>query len=643
MGSSLAVFFFILLACPLAIPVASIPSTALGTIPPQASPEATNFDGKVTYKGDWTWTDRPEELPFEFVSRKEGGSIVFQLTFSPTEKEGMHNVYGKLMARNGKYATDYDATMLLEGVYMENLGRLAAVAEPLVAVELPHNHKINSTRNGRASVTNRGRIRRAESREEDIVAQSAALRKAAEILLGLSDSDAEALLLLQEAEEKKERGQQVDKNTNNSRDYDNNSGLVLSSLAEKNATCRFSLELNFHRDEKTTTTTATAISSSFSKDRVQNSNDVVHKTLLLPLPPEALTGTFPTSASSGQPAASISVSGHLRGLRCGIAIAIAAAPADPKAYAAKATRYSMMMTLVAVLQIALTLRQLEAGSFSRLSLLSLGQQAVQDAFLCLMHLTLAIIVGPLFNSFATLACVQFCLFGIFELRMMLLTWRARRRGLVDPWVLQRELTSLYARFYAAVLGSLILCYNFRRYMRVITLLLHGFWVPQILRSGKTDTRPPLLPSYVIGMSLTRLVLPLYLFACPSNLLNVAPSLGMCVALVIIVSGQAVTVVLQSLSGPRFGPRWFIPRRFLPAKYDYYRGCSRKGVGDIETGEAEDCVICMNAIDLDIGGGSGGNAATMVAPCDHRFHSRCLMRWMAVKMECPTCRRPLPPP
>jgi hypothetical protein len=34
---------------------------------------------------------------------------------------------------------------------------------------------------------------------------------------------------------------------------------------------------------------------------------------------------------------------------------------------------------------------------------------------------------------------------------------------------------------------------------------------------------------------------------------------------------------------------------------------------------------------------------MVAPCGHRFHSQCLSRWMAVKMECPTCRRLLPSP
>jgi len=631
-GSSLAVYLFFVLACPQPIPVvASFPNNKLVTIPPEASPTATNnYDGTITFKGDWSWQDRPEDPPFEFVSRKEGGSVVFELSFSPSEREGMHKVHGKLLARNGEYLTDYDATMLLEGVYMEELGRLAAVAEPLIPVE-PLSGNPNSTvhKNGNTSNTrSHGKISRGKS--EDIVVQSAALRKAAEMLLTLSETEAEAMLRAEEEEERE-------------RD------TTVPHVSERNNTsppCRLFLELNFQKK---------LIAEATGVENLKDTEDTINDSSpFSPLPPEALTGTSTSSTIIPQTSSSISISGQLRTLRCGFSIAITASPVDTAAYIAKATRYSTMIVIEALLQIALTLRQLEASSLttaaSRMSVLCLGQQAVQDAFLCLLHLTLAIMVDPLFNSFITAACVQFCLFGVFELRMLLLTWRARRRGLVDPWTLQTELTSLYAKFYGAVLGTLVLCYTFRRYTRVMTILIHGFWIPQIIRSAKTDTRPPLLPIYVVGMSLTRLVLPLYLFACPTNLLGVAPSLAMCVALILIMGAQACVVLLQSLSGPKFGPRWFIPRKFLPAKYDYYRPFTRKG--DIETGEAEDCVICMNPIDPEsctggrAGGlfnGAGANAVTMVAPCDHRFHSRCLSRWMAVKMECPTCRRLLPHP
>jgi hypothetical protein len=621
-GPSLAIFFFIFLTGPFVIPAASS-AGRLATIPPQTSPTVSKYDGTITFKGDWAWKSRPETDPLQFVSpQTDNGPLVFQLTFSPSEKQGMHNVHGTLMARNGKYLTDYDATMLLEGVYMEDLGRLAAVAEPLHAVELPSgNTTTTSLSNNSTSIDTTSSssssdvtIKRGK-RSEDIVAQSAALRKAAEMVLGLSESEAEAVL---RAEEEKENAAAVGSN----------------SSPGKNTTCRFSLELNFKRSEN-----LAAAGTSTIKSKVDNSNDDGDGTIFssFPLLPEDLQGT-------GTPSSSIAVTGELRALQCGFSIAITAAPADTAAYTAKATRYSMMMTLVGLIQIFFTVRQLEACSSttaaSRMSLLTLGQQGVQDAVLCLLHLTLAILVDPLFSSFATTACVQFCLFGIFELRMLLLTWRARRRGVVDPWTLHRELTSLYARFYGAVLASLVLCYNFRRYTHVLTFIIHGFWIPQIVKSAKSDTRPPLLSSYVIGISITRLVFPLYLFACPTNLLKIAPSVLMCVALVVLVASQAVVLLLQNLPGPRFGPRWFVPKKFLPAKYDYYRPCSTKRKGDIETGEeAEECVICMNPIDFE----NTGGAATMVAPCGHIFHSRCLTHWMGVKMQCPTCRAPLPPP
>lgn len=38
----------------------------------------------------------------------------------------------------------------------------------------------------------------------------------------------------------------------------------------------------------------------------------------------------------------------------------------------------------------------------------------------------------------------------------------------------------------------------------------------------------------------------------------------------------------------------------------------------------------------------GPMCVQVTPCDHIFHARCLQRWMDIKMECPTCRRSLPP-
>ena len=33
---------------------------------------------------------------------------------------------------------------------------------------------------------------------------------------------------------------------------------------------------------------------------------------------------------------------------------------------------------------------------------------------------------------------------------------------------------------------------------------------------------------------------------------------------------------------------------------------------------------------------------VVTPCNHKFHLPCLIEWMSVSQECPSCRSPLPP-
>ena len=48
-----------------------------------------------------------------------------------------------------------------------------------------------------------------------------------------------------------------------------------------------------------------------------------------------------------------------------------------------------------------------------------------------------------------------------------------------------------------------------------------------------------------------------------------------------------------------------------------------------------CAICYAPVDSAL-------EDYMLTPCDHVFHQGCLTRWMDIKMECPTCRRELPP-
>ncbi|RXH68720.1 hypothetical protein DVH24_031053 [Malus domestica] len=266
---------------------------------------------------------------------------------------------------------------------------------------------------------------------------------------------------------------------------------------------------------------------------------------------------------------------------------------------------------------------------AKVSILMIGQQAIMDAYLCLLHLTAGILVESLFNAFATAAFFKFVVFSIFEMRYLLAIWKASRpTNSGEGWeTMRRELSVLYSRFYGILLGGILLMYEFHNFLRPILLLMYSFWIPQIITNVIRDSRKPLHPHYILGMTVTRLAIPLYIFGCPNNFMRIEPDKSWCICLGVFIGLQASILLLQHY----LGSRWFIPRQILPEKYSY---CRRL---DQNTNRTTDCVICMTAVDL-----TQRSNDRMVTPCDHCFHSGCLQRWMDVKMECPTCRRPLPP-
>ncbi|KAL9322446.1 hypothetical protein ACSQ67_010499 [Phaseolus vulgaris] len=306
-------------------------------------------------------------------------------------------------------------------------------------------------------------------------------------------------------------------------------------------------------------------------------------------------------------------------------------------YYNKAVNYTLVVTFVSFLQVLLLIRQMEHSSTqsgaAKVSILMIGQQAIMDAYLCLLHLTAGILVESLFNAFATAAFFKFVVFSIFEMRYLLAIWKASRplsNG--EGWeTMRRELSVLYSRFYGILLGGILLMYEFHNYLRPLLLLMYSFWIPQIITNVIRDSRKPLHPHYILGITVTRLAIPLYIFGCPNNFMRIEPDKTWCVCLAVFIGLQAAILLLQHY----LGSRWFIPRQILPEKYSYYRRF------DQETRHATDCVICMTAIDISQRS-NDCMSVTQVTPCDHFFHFGCLQRWMDIKMECPTCRRPLPP-
>ncbi|MQL86573.1 hypothetical protein Taro_019112 [Colocasia esculenta] len=285
---------------------------------------------------------------------------------------------------------------------------------------------------------------------------------------------------------------------------------------------------------------------------------------------------------------------------CFSAIGLNATSVNIEIYYNKAVNYTLMVTFVSFrllnvsfLQVLLLIRQMEHSNTqsgaAKVSILMIGQQAIMDAYLCLLHLTAGILVESLFNAFATAAFFKFVVFSIFEMRYLLAIWKANRpMNSGEGWeAMRRELSVLYS--HGVLLGGILVMYELHNFLRPILFLMYSFWIPQIVSNVVRDTRKPLHPHYILGMSITRLAVPLYIFGCPNNFMRIEVDKNWCICLGVFMAAQAIILLLQHY----LGSRWFIPRQILPEKYSYYRRLEN------EPTLSTDCVICMTAIDVTV--------------------------------------------
>jgi transmembrane E3 ubiquitin-protein ligase len=253
---------------------------------------------------------------------------------------------------------------------------------------------------------------------------------------------------------------------------------------------------------------------------------------------------------------------------------------DWDATTSKAINYSFYMMVVCLTQILLLLRQLlhsqPQSVATKVSLLCIGWQTVIDAVLCLGHIYLSLFVQPLFTAFASVAFFKLLIFCVIELKYMAIIVQARYNSAGGPTQtsdgLRRQVAMLHIRFYAILMFVLICLLYAPGSYRVCTILaLYSFWVPQIIFNVVTETKTPLHRNYIYGMSVTRLVAPLYIFGLRNNFLKeVHPESTtdpmMCYLLVLWVGCQCAVLIAQG----KYGARFMIPARFLPPKFDYSR-------------------------------------------------------------------------
>jgi hypothetical protein len=216
--------------------------------------------------------------------------------------------------------------------------------------------------------------------------------------------------------------------------------------------------------------------------------------------------------------------------------------------------------------------------------------------------------------------------------------------------IRRDLVLIYCSFYVVMFIEIMLFGYFGTYFKIALLFInYSFWWPQILKNLHDNSVPALDSSFILGHSLTKLLIPLYFMACPFNflLLPLKSSAGFYLVLWVMLQ---ISILIAQLS---FGPKCIIygllgkrlgkalDEMMFPKVYDYYRHLQNKKEDDLESGSLilvdVKCSICFE----EFGEDKDELSQTMITPCNHLFHESCLRRWMKRRSLCPICRSSLP--
>ncbi|SOV73925.1 E3 ubiquitin-protein ligase, putative [Plasmodium sp. gorilla clade G3] len=331
--------------------------------------------------------------------------------------------------------------------------------------------------------------------------------------------------------------------------------------------------------------------------------------------------------------------GYIYSNNCNLVISLEGTDIDKKYISTKVLNFSVLFNIKSIIEISLFWSQIgTSGSIpgaSRISLISICLNSLIDIFESLLLLYEVLLSKLLLIHFILMILLKFLLFTIMEVRYVLIVWKANNQHEVNEgWEhMQRKLSKLYKYYYGSIFLLILIFYYIFPIFPYILLILYLCWLPQILLDIWRGQRNSIDIKFVFILSLCRLYLPIYIYLYPHNIFQLdtfsqlidTSNTMFSILVIFIVFIQLIYMLLQRI----YGPRYFVNIDLLPHVHNYYKTIDV----NFEVGIPE-CVICMYDIVLKPN-------KYCVTPCYHIFHEKCLQQWMDIKLECPTCRGPLP--
>ncbi|CAI2385243.1 unnamed protein product [Moneuplotes crassus] len=297
---------------------------------------------------------------------------------------------------------------------------------------------------------------------------------------------------------------------------------------------------------------------------------------------------------------------------------------------------------------------------NRISMTTLSWNTIWNFCLFNIYLSYALQLQD-YGYFAISACMYFILCFIFELKLLLICWKAKNIELFSQGneAVRRALITFYIKFYLIALMSLLTLERIIGSNITLFLLCGSTLFPQIIENAINKSRNTPSMLYATAMMVTQCFFAVYIKGCSSNVMELKSDYKWTIYFVSYVVFQIFFLYLQR----KFGSRFFIPKfcRFWD-EYNYYKNFNE----DLEEGNNSDggltCCICLNPLTFSEEGETQVDSQTrsgisrflfrrtttdsssnmyMKTPCGHKYHPSCLKAWMRRKLECPFCRTSIP--
>jgi hypothetical protein len=218
------------------------------------------------------------------------------------------------------------------------------------------------------------------------------------------------------------------------------------------------------------------------------------------------------------------------------------------------------------------------------------------------------------SMFFFLFAVQIFVYSTTQTGVLVMIWRSSIHDQLNSMVY-----ILFVAEVSVILTIAPICLSFVFVKPVLPLFfLYSYAVPQIVHNCRHayKSRPDTL--FILLVTAARVIPLLYFGVYKGNFENVCAP-GLVAGILLWIAIQMAVLLCQNA----FGSAAFLPRRWAPRAYDYFRDAPEEG----------DCAICMSGME--------GRTDIMVTPCGHAFHGQCLVTWMNERLVCPICRAPLP--